>query len=68
MPVADFNSRLRSFELFTESAGARPHASRVLLVITDGVSDDKENLKPAVENAAKKNIICFAIGVGFCYI
>ncbi|XP_031420175.1 integrin alpha-X-like isoform X4 [Clupea harengus] len=52
------------FELFTESAGARPHASRVLLVITDGVSDDKENLKPAVENAAKKNIIRFAIGVG----
>ncbi|KAL2101908.1 hypothetical protein ACEWY4_003669 [Coilia grayii] len=52
------------FELFAESAGTRPYANRVLVVITDGWSDDNAMLKSAVENAAKKNIIRYAIGVG----
>ncbi|XP_048102774.1 integrin alpha-M-like [Alosa alosa] len=52
------------FEVFSQRAGARPHTSKVLLVITDGKSNDAKHLKSAVKNAAKKNIIRYAIGVG----
>ncbi|XP_035389155.1 integrin alpha-M-like [Electrophorus electricus] len=51
-------------ELFTSSAGARPNANRVLLVITDGESTDGVNLLSAIENAEKKKITRYAIGVG----
>lgn len=61
-------SCVHSFEVFSEGAGARTQASRVLLVITDGVSNDATKLKSAVENAAKKNIIRYAIGVRSHYI
>uniref|UniRef100_A0AAY5ECL8 VWFA domain-containing protein n=1 Tax=Electrophorus electricus TaxID=8005 RepID=A0AAY5ECL8_ELEEL len=44
-------------ELFTSSAGARPNANRVLLIITDGESNDGGNrLMVAIENAEKKKI------------
>ncbi|XP_062386951.1 integrin alpha-M-like [Sardina pilchardus] len=52
------------FEVFSKRAGARPHASKVLLVITDGKSDDPEHLNSAIKNAAKKKITRYAIGVG----
>lgn len=61
-------SCVRSFEVFTEDSGARIQASKVLLVITDGVSDDAKNLESAIEQAAKKNIIRYAIGVRSRYI
>uniref|UniRef100_A0AAY5EM26 VWFA domain-containing protein n=1 Tax=Electrophorus electricus TaxID=8005 RepID=A0AAY5EM26_ELEEL len=51
-------------ELFTSSAGARPNAKRVLLVITDGESTDRFYLQTAIENAEKKKITRYAIGVG----
>uniref|UniRef100_A0AAY5ERQ1 VWFA domain-containing protein n=1 Tax=Electrophorus electricus TaxID=8005 RepID=A0AAY5ERQ1_ELEEL len=49
-------------ELFTSSAGARPNANRVLLIITDGESNDGGNrLMVAIENAEKKKITRYAI-------
>uniref|UniRef100_A0AAY5EL28 VWFA domain-containing protein n=1 Tax=Electrophorus electricus TaxID=8005 RepID=A0AAY5EL28_ELEEL len=52
-------------KLFTSSAGARPNANRVLLVITDGESSaGDDNLENAIENAKQNNIIRYAIGVG----
>ncbi|XP_067225182.1 integrin alpha-M-like [Chanodichthys erythropterus] len=51
-------------ELFTPNGGARPSAKKILLVITDGVSHDRDLLKGAASQAEAKNIIRFAIGVG----
>ncbi|KAM9462478.1 integrin alpha-X-like, partial [Clarias gariepinus] len=51
-------------ELFTPQAGARENTNRVLVVITDGESNDRDNLATAAYNAKNKNIIRYAIGVG----
>ncbi|XP_041941505.1 integrin alpha-M-like isoform X1 [Alosa sapidissima] len=51
-------------ELFVQSAGNRPKAKRVLLVITDGASNGHESLQGATNKAHRSNIICYAIGVG----
>ncbi|XP_055085626.1 integrin alpha-D-like [Periophthalmus magnuspinnatus] len=51
-------------EVFIPSNGNRPNANNVLIVITDGVSHDKNYLPGASEAANRKNIIRFAIGVG----
>ncbi|XP_067285781.1 integrin alpha-X-like [Pseudorasbora parva] len=50
-------------ELFVSSGGARPSASKILVVITDGESTDT-SLTEAVKEAQAKNIIRYAIGVG----
>ncbi|XP_048064760.1 integrin alpha-M-like [Megalobrama amblycephala] len=51
-------------ELFVSSGGARPSASKILVVITDGASTDPNDLTAAVQQAQAKNIIRYAIGVG----
>uniref|UniRef100_A0A671SDR3 Integrin, alpha M (complement component 3 receptor 3 subunit) n=1 Tax=Sinocyclocheilus anshuiensis TaxID=1608454 RepID=A0A671SDR3_9TELE len=51
-------------ELFTSAGGARPLAKKILLVITDGESQDRSLLTDAVSQAEAKNIVRFAIGVG----
>ncbi|XP_026078962.1 integrin alpha-X-like isoform X2 [Carassius auratus] len=51
-------------ELFTSAGGARPSAKKILLVITDGESHDRNSLKSVTSQADAKNIVRFAIGVG----
>ncbi|XP_060795403.1 integrin alpha-X-like [Neoarius graeffei] len=51
-------------EVFSNTAGARENANRVLVVITDGQSHDKSQLETAALNAEQKKIIRYAIGVG----
>uniref|UniRef100_A0A673IBJ5 Integrin alpha-X-like n=1 Tax=Sinocyclocheilus rhinocerous TaxID=307959 RepID=A0A673IBJ5_9TELE len=50
--------------LFVTEGGARQSAVKILIVITDGRSNDEPHLRGAVEKAEKKNIIRFAIGIG----
>lgn len=50
-------------ELFTPEAGARDNANRVLVVITDGQSHDRQQLPSATYEAERKKIIRYAIGV-----
>uniref|UniRef100_A0A671SDQ0 Integrin alpha-M-like n=1 Tax=Sinocyclocheilus anshuiensis TaxID=1608454 RepID=A0A671SDQ0_9TELE len=50
-------------ELFVSEAGARPSASKILVVITDGESTDSF-LAEAVQQAQAKSITRYAIGVG----
>ncbi|XP_067285938.1 integrin alpha-X-like [Pseudorasbora parva] len=51
-------------ELFITEGGMRQSAIKILIVITDGRSNDGPNLRGAVEKAEKKNIIRFAVGIG----
>ncbi|KAK2876898.1 hypothetical protein Q8A67_020994 [Cirrhinus molitorella] len=53
-------------DLFVSKGGARPSASKILVVITDGESTDKltDSLTDAVQQAQAKNITRYAIGVG----
>ncbi|XP_016113609.1 integrin alpha-X-like [Sinocyclocheilus grahami] len=51
-------------ELFVTEGGARQSAVKILIVITDGRSNDEPHLRGAVEKAEKKNIIRFAICIG----
>lgn len=51
-------------KLFTSDGGARLSAKKVLLVITDGESNDRSSLKYVASQAEAKNIVRFAIGVG----
>ncbi|XP_058650236.1 integrin alpha-X-like isoform X2 [Onychostoma macrolepis] len=51
-------------ELFTSAGGARRSAKKILLVITDGVSHDRNSLPYVASLAEAKNIVRFAIGVG----
>ncbi|TSK14506.1 Integrin alpha-X [Bagarius yarrelli] len=53
-----------SNELFISQAGARENANKVLVVITDGESTDQYNLEDAIQNAERKKITRYAIGVG----
>ncbi|XP_030610476.1 integrin alpha-M-like [Archocentrus centrarchus] len=50
--------------VFTPESGSRPNVKKVLIVITDGQSNDPENLPGATEKAKSKKIVRFAIGVG----
>ncbi|XP_056628082.1 integrin alpha-M-like isoform X2 [Triplophysa dalaica] len=43
---------------------ARQSAKKILVVITDGQSNDRNQLSNAAEEASRKNIISMAIGVG----
>ncbi|XP_055777046.1 integrin alpha-M-like [Salvelinus fontinalis] len=51
-------------DVFSTSKGSRPKAKKILIVITDGESNDSEMLGKAASEAEAKNIIRFAIGVG----
>lgn len=50
-------------KVFSPQQGSRPNVKKVLIVITDGASNDRENLKGAVEQAKNKSIARFVIGV-----
>ncbi|XP_073774189.1 integrin alpha-X-like [Danio rerio] len=50
--------------LFTPNGGTRPSAKKILVVITDGESHDRNLLKDAASQAEKNSIVRFAIGVG----
>ncbi|XP_034563343.1 LOW QUALITY PROTEIN: integrin alpha-M-like [Notolabrus celidotus] len=51
-------------EIFDIGAGSRTGVKKVLIVVTDGQSNGGENLQTAVNNAERKKIVRFAIGVG----
>ncbi|XP_056101762.1 integrin alpha-X-like [Rhinichthys klamathensis goyatoka] len=51
-------------ELFIAEGGVRQSSIKILIVITDGRSNDEPHLRGAVEKAKKKNIIRFAVGIG----
>ncbi|XP_019218194.1 integrin alpha-M isoform X4 [Oreochromis niloticus] len=51
-------------KVFSPQKGSRPNVKKVLIVITDGASTDRENLEDAVQQAENKTIARFVIGVG----
>ncbi|XP_058037137.1 integrin alpha-X-like isoform X1 [Ahaetulla prasina] len=51
--------------VFTANRGMRPHSKKLLIVLTDGISNDRTTtFKEATEAANKKGITRYAIGVG----
>ncbi|XP_056286181.1 integrin alpha-X-like isoform X2 [Pseudoliparis swirei] len=50
--------------VFTPTKGSRSDVKRILIVITDGESHDRNLLSSAAALAEKENIVRFAIGVG----
>ncbi|XP_019218190.1 integrin alpha-M isoform X2 [Oreochromis niloticus] len=50
--------------VFTSHGRSRPNVKKVLIVITDGESQDRTDLGGAAQLAESKNIVRFAIGVG----
>ncbi|XP_053219442.1 integrin alpha-X-like isoform X1 [Podarcis raffonei] len=52
-------------KVFLPKLGMRPHSKKLLIVLTDGVSNDrKTTFEVAIQAADKKGIIRYAIGVG----
>ncbi|XP_005953467.2 integrin alpha-D, partial [Haplochromis burtoni] len=47
--------------VFKQQSGSRPNVKKVLIVITDGESNDRQNLRDATKRAENKNIVRFAI-------
>lgn len=54
---------LDSRQVFSTSRGSRPNVKKVMIVITDGESQDPQDLSSAVWEADAKKIVRFAIGV-----
>ncbi|OWK06170.1 hypothetical protein Celaphus_00012785, partial [Cervus elaphus hippelaphus] len=56
----------RANDLFTEQHGSRlkQNVKQMLIVITDGVSHDRENLSDAASKLRTKGVIIHAVGVG----
>ncbi|CAN9509075.1 unnamed protein product [Ophioblennius macclurei] len=50
--------------VFTPQRGSRENVNKVMIVITDGESQDRNNLPSSVDLADQKKIIRFAVGVG----
>ncbi|XP_044193373.1 integrin alpha-M-like [Thunnus albacares] len=50
--------------VFSASRGSRSDVKKILIVITDGESNDQDDLQNAVNSAEKEKIVRFAIGVG----
>lgn len=50
--------------VFSPEGGSRANAKKILIVITDGESQDRRNLASSVSLADGKKIVRFAIGVG----
>ncbi|XP_041369620.1 collagen alpha-6(VI) chain-like [Gigantopelta aegis] len=53
-----------SHNVFMSATGARPDASKVVILVTDGRSTDHSKAVQAAQEAKKKGILIFAIGVG----
>ncbi|XP_041830521.1 integrin alpha-M-like [Melanotaenia boesemani] len=53
--------------VFLTSRGSRSEVEKILIVITDGESQDSDNLEGAIKKADSKNIVRFAIGVGSAF-
>ncbi|XP_062386959.1 uncharacterized protein LOC134075948 [Sardina pilchardus] len=53
--------------LFDSSAGARPDAVRILIVLTDGQSGDASSYPSVTAQADSKNITRYAIGIGSAF-
>ncbi|XP_062386958.1 cartilage matrix protein-like [Sardina pilchardus] len=53
--------------LFDSSAGARPGAHRILIVLTDGRSSDASSYPSVTAQADSKNITRYAIGIGSAF-
>ena len=51
--------------MFVPSRGSRENVAKVLIVITDGESQEKNQLPNAAAAAERKKIVRFAIGVNF---
>ncbi|XP_041094228.1 integrin alpha-X-like isoform X2 [Polyodon spathula] len=51
-------------EMFTEAKGMRRESKKLLIVITDGLSNDKLTFQDVIPLAEKRGIIRYAIGVG----
>ncbi|XP_041830516.1 integrin alpha-M-like [Melanotaenia boesemani] len=51
-------------DVFSPSKGSRSKVKKILIVITDGESNDHGNLEAAIQKAEAKDIVRFAIGVG----
>ncbi|KAM4526102.1 integrin alpha-M-like [Fundulus diaphanus] len=51
-------------DVFSPLKGSRSNAKKILIVITDGESQDRGNLPSAINSADNKKIARFAIGVG----
>ncbi|XP_014833771.1 PREDICTED: integrin alpha-X-like [Poecilia mexicana] len=51
-------------DVFSSQSGSRSNVKRILIVITDGESQDRSQLPAATQSADRKNILRFAIGVG----
>ncbi|KAM3592236.1 uncharacterized protein V6R79_015162 [Siganus canaliculatus] len=54
-------------EVFSTNRGSRLFVKKVLIVITDGQSNDRHNLQSSANLAKSKNIVRFAIGVGSAF-
>ncbi|XP_075890475.1 integrin alpha-M-like isoform X2 [Nelusetta ayraudi] len=50
--------------VFNENVGSRPNVKKVMIVITDGESQDPKKLPGAIMEADAKKIVRFTIGVG----
>nr|XP_046233679.1 integrin alpha-M-like isoform X2 [Scatophagus argus] len=53
--------------VFSSAGGSRPNVKKILIVITDGESNDRTSLPEAANLAQSKNIVRFAIGVGSAF-
>uniref|UniRef100_A0A1A8V1X9 VWFA domain-containing protein n=1 Tax=Nothobranchius furzeri TaxID=105023 RepID=A0A1A8V1X9_NOTFU len=54
-------------DVFSPFKGARSNVKKILIVITDGESQDQYNLPDAIQLANQNNIARFAIGVGAAF-
>uniref|UniRef100_A0A3Q1IY12 VWFA domain-containing protein n=1 Tax=Anabas testudineus TaxID=64144 RepID=A0A3Q1IY12_ANATE len=54
--------------VFTQTKGSRPNVKKILIVITDGESHERNQLPSAAAAAEAKNIMRFAIGVGNAFL
>ncbi|KAI1903311.1 hypothetical protein AGOR_G00025900 [Albula goreensis] len=54
-------------QMFTEKRGMRKESKKLLVVITDGKSNDREEFSPVISMADERGVIRYAIGVGKDY-
>ena len=54
--------------VFSPAGGSRSKVKKILIVITDGRSNDFRKVEGAIQSADNKNIVRFAIGVSSIYL
>ncbi|XP_071318507.1 integrin alpha-M [Trachinotus anak] len=54
-------------QIFIPQRGSRSNVKKILIVITDGESNDRRDLSNAVSTAEQQKIVRFAIGVGSAF-